>query len=948
MDPRVRNCCDHSYSHTVAVVVEINDKEYQVRSVLLVVNVYSVQASRPRPCFLYIVDSIMEGAPYPHSLAGKDFEQWNDMMNWSGQADSIGAHSASSASTVINYDTSPDNPYRHISYPTSPSTANSGRAAGFPSRPINDEYTSNLLTPSNSSGSPEIPPLPELRSCGDTFRDSSPVPTARPLLKRKFSPSEAISIVPRSEEFKPASKKRPHNVIEKRYRANLNEKIAELRDSVPSLRISKRATTEQDVAGYNEDEDLDGLSPTNKLNKASVLTKAVEYIRHLELRNKKLDDENMALKERLHTLDKVLASGGNSSAERAAAFTSNNAVEQTLSPPSSNDPDDTAQLSRHPPQGLIPVPESWRKLRAGQSQEHYGHIYEGQRSGRKWPTKLMLGSIAGLMIMEGFSESDQGSESKEKGLFGIPLEFLDGYWFLRSPGPYLAAFGQYCRAGGLLPLIKGFTALTILAFFVFAYLFNSKPVPKQEELVKPQQAPSLASPIEVRRQAWLTSMQMLKLPHHSFFPEWLAVTNEWLRYCVRLIFGPASYSWMTGRSSEDELARVKAWDIAMDAQLAGGDPEISRSRLLLTIFGAGTLPRTPARLMLKALHCRVLLRNTGEWYCLATRLADYLALYVANLQWALAQQANGLLSPNHPDAIPTHLAKLLVRDCHDVMSDSVIRRAFNLLYGRPTAEAADVNDTLMDVVVEDHAVRSPLDAVAAWWSSQELRKALICSLESGPISRKSFQKHLQSAIEAAPPASAAHTRALAVNAAFFEHRRTEYTQHVLATLPATKEAQRIWRDAAQIPRFIDSSTPASAAVEISTILHCVKVMELLDGDKYVRTCCNVEEDAINLFLLTPLDPLHMSLLSFAPAYHVLRNILGDGEKFASSTACEQVLRKLSAWAHIEGADSAALPEGVVAKLDELCAGIKELKPERRQSNVSNDTGYGSMCEAEAI
>jgi hypothetical protein len=891
----------------------------------------------------------MEATMCDESLAGRDFDQW---MDWSGEADSSGARSGSSFATIDNdnANASASDVHGNSSYPVSPSTtANGDTVTGLQLKALGrEEHLSSLPTPRHSSSSPEIPPLPELRLSGDTLRDPSPVRNSRPILKRKFSPSEATPTIPWPENPKPASKKRPHNVIEKRYRANLNEKIAELRDSVPSLRVSKKPVQDADRGEDDDDDDLDGLTPTNKLNKASILTKAVEYIRHLELRNKKLDDENVALKERLHTLDKVLSSGGNSSAERAAAFTSKNAVEEPASPLSdSNAVDNPVQAARHPPEGLIPVPESWRQLRAQQPQEHYGHIYEGSvTSGRKWPTKLMLGSLAGLMIMEGFSESEQGSESKEKGLFGIPLEFLDGYWFLRSPRLYLAAFVQYCKAGGVLPLLKGFTALTILAFFVFTYLFNSKPpIPKEEdEPVKPQRAPSLASPLEVRRQAWLTSMQVLKLPRHSFFPEWLAVTSEWLRYTWRLIFGDSSYSWMTGRSADDELARVKAWDIAMDAQLAGGDPEISRSRLVLSMFAAGTLPRTPARLMLKALHCRVLFRSTGGWKGIATRWADKIAAFLANYQWMTARRLCTALPPSHPDALPRHLAMLLAQDCHEILSDAVIQRAFNLMYGRPTSQDADAKDDLMDVVVEDHAVHSPLDAVAAWWSSQELRKALLHSLEPDFTSQESFQRHLRASIDSAPPSSAAHTRALAVHAAFFKSRRSEYKSHIMATLPAAPP-----RNASQIPRFIDSSTPESAIPEISSILHCVSVMELVDNLCSAPEYCHWKEEAMNLFTFMPVDdPQDLSLLSFAPAYHVLQEVACDRSNIASPKAYEGVLRKLSIWAHTEKAHSTPLPEMVLATLDDLCIEMKDLNHRRRPSNMSNDTGYCSMEEGEMV
>lgn len=65
-------------------------------------------------------------------------------------------------------------------------------------------------------------------------------------------------------------------MIEKRYRTNLNDKIAALRDSVPSLRVMSRGN------GANEEdddpEDLEGLTPAHKLNKATVLSKVRSFI----------------------------------------------------------------------------------------------------------------------------------------------------------------------------------------------------------------------------------------------------------------------------------------------------------------------------------------------------------------------------------------------------------------------------------------------------------------------------------------------------------------------------------------------------------------------------------------------------------------------------------------------------------------------------------------------
>lgn len=62
-------------------------------------------------------------------------------------------------------------------------------------------------------------------------------------------------------------KKTAHNMIEKRYRTNLNDKIMALRDSVPSLRVMTKSARGSD--GSTEVEDLEGLIPAHKLNKVS-------------------------------------------------------------------------------------------------------------------------------------------------------------------------------------------------------------------------------------------------------------------------------------------------------------------------------------------------------------------------------------------------------------------------------------------------------------------------------------------------------------------------------------------------------------------------------------------------------------------------------------------------------------------------------------------------------
>lgn len=112
-------------------------------------------------------------------------------------------------------------------------------------------------------------PQSHLKKESVTSAEETPVST-KPS-KSKVSAKDKVS--------KPAKKpKVSHNMIEKKYRTNINTKIYKLRDAVPTLKI---AAGKSDV----QISDLEGLAPAAKLNKASVLTKATEYIKHLEKKN---------------------------------------------------------------------------------------------------------------------------------------------------------------------------------------------------------------------------------------------------------------------------------------------------------------------------------------------------------------------------------------------------------------------------------------------------------------------------------------------------------------------------------------------------------------------------------------------------------------------------------------------------------------------------------------
>lgn len=702
------------------------------------------------------------------------------------------------------------------------------------------------------------------------------------------------------------SKKRSHNVIEKRYRANLNEKITELRDSIPSLRAMSKSSNGSSPGN----DDADSSLAANKLNKASILSKATDYIRQLELRNSRLEEENKALKTRLRQLDKVMdqtatTSVGSASSPSSYAGTTDSSFG---SPPSVFSHVEDSPKTRNqsestiPSEGLIKVPEYIKQMRAtaapqGDFAESYikedrkpdtgSHTRRGMTAG----SKLMLGTIAGMMIVQTIS-TERKAETSEKGLLAIPLNLL-----YENVLPYL----HYLHASLTVwnsnmssmnswhfKAMSNFLLTTLLvfgsAFGVFLYLFNSRPQIQRDSQKFASGAGVKMTPAEFRRQAWLTSMQRVGVPRHRFFLEWFAVTCRWFEYTLGCLLGWRLYSWITGITEDDEKGRVKTWDIAIDAQLAGGDPEVTKSRLVLTIFASGTLPRSPARTMLKALHIRLLLWRVGESGSFVSRVSNDVARALAAYQWGLARDISRSLPKGHPDALPSHLANLLNIECDDILIDSIVQRAFNFTWNRPTQESIDDDEALLDVVVDDPAIQTSMDALAAWWSSHCLQRALLESFQVEPdntSSRAALGRKIDHALNVAPRPSAAHTRALAMRAVLFEHDRIRSIGTVLAALPSKKDQHTT------ASNFLDSSVPVSVREEIAIAARCAMIATVIKAratnDDSVPSHLTTHK-AITWFNQLPLDPVELTLVGFAAVYHLLHVVTAYGDLLSSSSS----------------------------------------------------------------
>jgi hypothetical protein len=114
----------------------------------------------------------------------------------------------------------------------------------------------------NSASSPESLTAPD-KASGSS--DNEATSSKQKSKKRKVSVDDDDD--EEDEDGKPV-KKTSHNMIEKRYRNNLNDKIAALRDAVPSLRIMSKSARGEDTT--EDRQELHGLTPAHKLNKATV------------------------------------------------------------------------------------------------------------------------------------------------------------------------------------------------------------------------------------------------------------------------------------------------------------------------------------------------------------------------------------------------------------------------------------------------------------------------------------------------------------------------------------------------------------------------------------------------------------------------------------------------------------------------------------------------------
>ncbi|KAG7143816.1 Sterol regulatory element-binding protein 1 like [Verticillium longisporum] len=738
--------------------------------------------------------------------------------------------------------------------------------------------------------SPKSEPSPGSAAAGALSSPDGTDQFGKPLSRKRKSSADAEDDEDElDEDGNQPVKKTAHNMIEKRYRTNLNDKIAALRDSVPSLRIMSKSARGEDTT--EDREELHGLTPAHKLNKATVLSKATEYIRHLEKRNNRLLDENGAMQARIAAFEKLFMAGamtGAMSPMQQPPTPMQYPQDQYINTPMGTPRGDA-------PQGMMTVPEDMKRIIAAQMAagqpypiQQQQQAQQGARWGNNAPYfgKLMVGSLAGLMIIEAVRTEEQSNETPEgRGLFAVPMQLLSA---LKS--------SNFHVAGHVIPAAHFISHLKVLLFFgIFLTVFM----------------PSLFAPSDKKQKKGAEQMSMAYCDPDSLGPKAQFLPGGGCPYPQNHEAEPTKHDRSPRLSGTDWIHR----------RTGGRQPASRHGRLLW-------MRNWPA------LHIRVLLWDLGS-----RGIHNTIATKLARSRWNEAKQLNRILTQQrrvseqaNDDELPEHLAALLEQECDNVLNCHIIRRAYNLAWNLPTTENANEQTEGMDAVVDDQAVRSPMDAVAAWWSSQEVQRALTASLNAGKDETESQEvvsSHLDNALKAAPVASGAQARALVARAVLVDEKRGASIASAIQTVqPGVVQAPI--NDI--VSPILDSSSPAVQTPDVQVALRCA--MAIAHLQRFKAGPAPRESTQLVEKLAQPSVTASMSLLGCTALFKLMTELhTHPSAAEAFSTSLERLAGSLRIWIGSTPGEQCGLDHDVRHKMVDRCLSIT-----RSVVGMETDTG----------
>ncbi|KAJ9133422.1 hypothetical protein NKR23_g10725 [Pleurostoma richardsiae] len=718
-----------------------------------------------------------------------------------------------------------------------------------------------------------------------TSRSVSPVaPSTAPAKKRKLS-EDSTDTSPEPSKT-PARKGTQES---QRHHSNIEKRYRnKLNDMIAALRD---AVPSLHQPGEKEEDDKNGSSIT----KGRVLSKATEYILELEVKNKKLLEEKALLQKQVMALGKL----------------------------------------------------------NGQLMTEQGGT--GRRSPGGGPmSKLMVGGMAGMLAMQGFSTPEGGNDMPSgRGLFALPVHLLPQF------GQSLQHLGFVGDASTINTALHAFRGLLLLGAVLYVFLPSlfdaaaekAKPSEKMQQATMAQteaQQQQLASPKDLRRDAFLTATQGVWVPRKS-----LHIILAVILQATKLVLGscgidPAAFMrLLPSRAQEDS---TRAWDIALDAQISGGDTNVTTGRLLVTLLAASSLPETPYRLMLRALHSHVLVASaTG---LLKHALESLLSGYSKKL-WDKArtlQEKTPKEPMNEDTPLPAHLVALLELDAEDVFLDEIIERACHLIHGTQSSTDSDsAAAPWMHTIVSDAAIVTPLDFLAAWRAGIILRDELVSypelhaqdSGEQEEDPETALRDTLELASRVAPPRSAVWSRSYVMRALLVEKDQVANislafkallvsgAQSMAASsylLPAEGAAAE---SAGELPGA-DTKLPA-VAPDLAMALTCAIAISRLrtpDEEKALKAL----ESRLGTVQSEEGAAEQLGMLGYVALYAVLDVVFKDrGVATSHKELCEKVAGMLRVWVRqqqeAEGSSSNTKSTGLGNMREKsvagLCVGVLE-------------------------
>jgi hypothetical protein len=295
----------------------------------------------------------------------------------------------------------------------------------------------------------------------------------------------------------------------------------------------------------------------------------------------------------------------------------------------------------------------------------------------------------------------------------------------------------------------------------------------------------------------------------------------------------------------------------------------------------------------------------------------------------LHAKAHGIsLNDDESELLPDHLARLGELDCDEVLGDEMIQRAWNLAWNKPSANGTTPNPA-RDSVVEDHAIRSPLDAVAAWYTNTAIDDTLADVL-SDNVSSMDTEYYLGLALSVAPPASSTHVRALVAKAVLSKTNRENNIVVALEALPVLSPTGGM---------NLVSHAPASP--DVCTALTLAKLISLCSPSSpaHARTRAY---DALTGLQLAPAD---FTLLTAVAAHRLLKNLLSRKDlPRATEHGMEDLAGSLRVWVGTSvGRDSGLGIEGR-KRLVRLCLNVAK----QLGGWSERDSGYGSAASQSPV